>query len=106
MHDYHYPEPHEPHPVAAAPQRRKIQAAAAATRAGSTDCRCIPVIHGYGPEDDFAARCEVVADSAGEIGGVWINRYGYLSDGKLSTIRDVLGVALAATSPEASPARL
>lgn len=33
----------------------------------------------YGPDEDFEARCKVVADSAGSIAGVWINRYGACS---------------------------
>ena len=44
-------------------------------------------MHGYGPMDDFARRFRLVAES--EADGVWINRYGYLSDEKLSTVGDI-----------------
>jgi hypothetical protein len=44
-------------------------------------------MHGYGPHDDFVRRFKLVAES--EADGVWINRYGYLSDGKLSAVGDV-----------------
>ena len=43
-----------------------------------------PLMHGYGPYDDFCRRLRVVADSPAH--GVWINRYGYLSDDKLDAI--------------------
>ena len=43
-----------------------------------------PLVHGYGPPDDFARRLRLVADSRAD--GVWINRYGYLSDEKLQVV--------------------
>ena len=49
----------------------------------------LPLIHGYGPDDDFQRRVKVVADSQAE--GVWVNRYGYLGDPKLESIRMLLG---------------
>ncbi len=79
--DYGYPEPDEPHPIADGPQRRKIEQALAAAR-GRT--QIYPLVHGYGPLDDFRRRLQLVADSPAD--GVWINRYGYLSDEKLDAI--------------------
>ena len=46
-----------------------------------------PLMHGYGPLDDFTRRFQVVADSPAD--GVWINRYGYLSDEKLDAVGKV-----------------
>ena len=43
-----------------------------------------PLVHGYGPDDDFHRRLKIVADSPAA--GVWINRYGYLSDPKLASV--------------------
>jgi hypothetical protein len=43
-----------------------------------------PLVHGYGPLGDFCRRLQLVADSGAH--GVWINRYGYLSDRKLEAI--------------------
>lgn len=82
--DYGYPEPDEPHPISVEAQQRKIQQAmhAAAGRA-----KIYPIVHGYGPLDDFRRRLQLVADSAAD--GVWINRYGYLSDEKLDAIGEI-----------------
>ena len=60
---YHYPEPHEPHPVSDGPQKRKIDACFALV-AGQT--KVIPLLHGYGPDDDFHRRVQVVAASQAE----------------------------------------
>lgn len=82
--DYGYPQPDEPHPIPNRPQLRKIAQAQAATRGRSA---VYPLVHGYGPADDFRRRLQLVADSGAA--GVWINRYGYLSDEKLAIISDV-----------------
>ena len=79
--DYGYPEPHEPHPIPDAPQQRKI---AQAKAAAGTGMAVTPLVHGYGPTDDFSRRLQLVADSAAD--GVWINRYGYLGDDKIEAI--------------------
>ena len=79
-----YPEPDEPHPVDDAAQRRKITQA----RLEST-VPVAPIVHGYGPDDDFSRRFRTaVAAAMGRVDGgcVWVNRYGYLSDAKLGTI--------------------
>jgi hypothetical protein len=79
--DYGYPEPHEPHPIPDDCQARKIAQVCA-----EVDGRALvtPLVHGYGPHDDFCRRFQVVADSPAD--GVWINRYGYLSDAKLDAV--------------------
>jgi hypothetical protein len=79
--DYGYPEPHEPHPIPDDCQARKI-AQVCAEVAGRT--LVTPLVHGYGPYDDFCRRFRVVAESPAD--GVWINRYGYLSDDKLDAV--------------------
>ncbi len=82
--NYGYPEPDEPHPIPNEPQLRKIEQAMAAA-GGKT--KIYALVHGYGPVDDFRRRLQLVADSPAD--GVWINRYGYLSDEKLDVIRQV-----------------
>lgn len=79
-----YPEPDQPHPIPNAPQVRKIQQALDAT-GGKT--KIYALVHGYGPLDDFRRRLQLVADSPAD--GVWINRYGYLSDAKLDAIGEI-----------------
>jgi hypothetical protein len=82
--DYGYPEPHEAHPIPNACQARKI-----AQVCNEVDGRALvtPLVHGYGPLDDFVRRFQVVADSPAD--GAWINRYGYLSDEKLDAVGSV-----------------
>jgi hypothetical protein len=79
--DYGYPEPHEPHPIPDDCQARKIRQVCTEAR-GRTPVT--PLVHGYGPLNDFSRRFKVVADSPAD--GVWINRYGYLSDDKLDAV--------------------
>jgi len=82
--DYGYPNPDEPHPIPDNPQLRKIKQVTT-TVAGRA--AVYPLVHGYGPLDDFARRLNLVADSGGA--GLWINRYGYLSDAKLDVVTKV-----------------
>ncbi len=79
--DFGYPGPDDPHPIADEPQERKIKEVLAAV---GDACEVYPLMHGYGPLDDFSRRFDVVARSAA--GGVWVNRYGYLSDEKLQAM--------------------
>ncbi len=82
--DYGYPDPDEPHPIPDGPQRRKI----ADLKSLLGDATMLtPLVHGYGPPDDFRRRLQLVADSPAD--GVWINRYGYLGDPKLDAIAEV-----------------
>ena len=47
-----------------------------------------PLMHGYGPIHDFARRFRVVAESTAD--GIWINRYGYLSNAYLDAVGRIL----------------
>ena len=82
--DYGYPQPDEPHPIPNQPQLRKIGQAQRAT-GGKADV--YPLVHGYGPPDDFSRRLQLVADSGAD--GIWINRYGYLGEEKLNAIASI-----------------
>ncbi len=82
--DYGYPAPDEAHPIPDAPQKRKIAQAKAAAGEGMA---ITPLVHGYGPDEDFARRLKLVAQS--EADGVWINRYGYLGDAKIEAIGQI-----------------
>ncbi len=82
--EYEYPDPETPHPIPDGPQRRKI---AQAREAVGGRTKLYALVHGYGPLDDFRRRLQLAADSP--VDGVWINRYGYLSDEKLDVIREV-----------------
>jgi hypothetical protein len=81
--DYVYPEPSQAHPVGARAQARKIVEAQIA--AGSTPIYALA--HGYGPQDDFERRLAVAWRASRH--GVWINRYGYLSDAKLEAVKRI-----------------
>jgi len=80
--DYGYPAPDEPHPIPDGPQLRKL--AEVAAQVGDA-CAVTALVHGYGPLDDFTRRLNLVAGCK-DIDGLWINRYGYLSDAKLDAI--------------------
>ncbi|MFP6618748.1 MAG: hypothetical protein VB877_05330 [Pirellulaceae bacterium] len=82
MEDYGYPHPDQPHPVPDAPQQRKI---AAVREAINQQASLVPLVHGYGPLEDVHRRLRLVMESAAD--GVWINRYGYLSNEKIEMIR-------------------
>ena len=81
LQSFHYPEPEEPHPVNDAVQRRRL---ASAVRQARGQMAVTPLVHGYGPIEDFLRRFRLVADS--DVDGAWINRYGYLSDAKLDGV--------------------
>jgi hypothetical protein len=81
--DYAYPETDQPHAVGPQAQARKI--AQAQAEAGATPI--LALAHGYGPPDDFRQRLATAWRASRH--GVWINRYGYLSDEKLSIIAEV-----------------
>jgi hypothetical protein len=83
LEDYSYPETDTPHPVGLQAQARKI--AQAQLEAG--DARVYALAHGYGPVEDFRRRLKVAWGSSRH--GIWINRYGYLSDAKLAVIGEV-----------------
>ena len=83
--DYGYPAPDEPHPIPDEPQLRKL---ARVTEEVGEAAQVTPLVHGYGPLDDFHRRLKLVGQSD-SVAGVWINRYGYLGDDKLKAIRQV-----------------
>jgi hypothetical protein len=83
---FRYPQPDEPHPISIATQRRKLQDVRDQMKATRTTL--VPLVHGYGPLDDFATRFAAIARA--DVDGVWINRYGYLSDEKLDAIASVM----------------
>jgi hypothetical protein len=78
-----YPESNEPHPVGNLAQLRKIKQAQ--QEAGSLPIYALA--HGYGPLEDFQKRLGVARMSTEH--GVWINRYGYLSNEKIKSIANV-----------------
>lgn len=79
--DYAYPEPDQPHPISERSQISKLNQAVAAA-GGRT--RLNALLHGYGPLDDFQRRLRLVGRS--RVDGLWVNRYGYLSNDKLAAI--------------------
>jgi len=81
--NYGYPEPNEAHPVGRRAMTRHI--VDAQIEAGGTPVYALA--HGYGPLEDFAQRLAVAWQASHH--GVWINRYGYLSDEKLTVIGQV-----------------
>lgn len=81
--DYHYTEPEEPHPAGSQAMQRKIHQAR--REAGNTPIYALA--HGYGPATDFRRR--LVAAWEASPAGIWVNRYGYLSDVKLRIIGEV-----------------
>ena len=85
--DYGYSLPDQPHPIPDEPQRRKIDQAIAAAKSQGATTRVCPKVHGYGPLGDFSRRLQLAV--ASDADGVWVNRYGYLSDEKLETILSV-----------------
>src|SRR5690349_15654158 len=78
--DYHYSEPDEPHPAGTIAMQRKIHQA----RREAGDTSVYALAHGYGPPEDFRRR--LAAAWQASPAGVWVNRYGYLSDEKLRII--------------------
>jgi hypothetical protein len=82
--DYGDPEPDEPHPIPDSPQQRKIEQVLSLAQQRT---KIYPLVHGYGPLEDFQRRFQLVADSRAD--GVWINRYGYLSDEKLDAVGQI-----------------
>lgn len=77
---YRYPAPDEPHPGGDLAQASKI----AQAQAAAGECPVYTLAHGYGPADDFRRRFQVAWNASPH--GVWLNRYGYLSDEKLKIV--------------------
>lgn len=77
-----YPEPHEAHPAGAIAQHDKLLEARRI--AGPIPVRAF--VHSYGPCDDVVARYSIAARTGVPL---WINRYGYLSDAKITALARV-----------------
>ncbi|MGE3806103.1 MAG: hypothetical protein AB7K24_15640, partial [Gemmataceae bacterium] len=76
---FHYPGPEEPHGVRDEVLRAKIDSAQAS--AGRTPI--LTLAHSYGPVDDVERRLRA---GFANPHGMWINRYGYLSDEKIARV--------------------
>jgi hypothetical protein len=79
----HYPGPDEAHPAGADAQADKIRQAQ--REAGA--CPIYAFAHAYGPLEDVMARLRIAWRASPP--GIWINRYGYLSDAKLEALREL-----------------
>ncbi len=80
-----YPRPNEPHPATDDLIESKLRSAS--QQIDNADMWGIT--HAYGPTDDVVRRFRAVERASG--GRVHINRYGYLSDEKISAIAGVMG---------------
>lgn len=74
-----YPDPDRPHPAGSA----LLGAMAAAACGAITRSRASVIVHGYGPTDDVLRRFDAVAATSPRL---HINRYGYLSDAKITAL--------------------
>ncbi|MBN1686682.1 MAG: hypothetical protein JW852_08505 [Spirochaetales bacterium] len=84
--DYAYPGPDRAHRAGTEAQVRKIRMAAADT---GGKIPVLPSVHGYGPIEDVRRRFKIAWDTGSS--GIWINRYGYLSDEKLTVLKKLTG---------------
>lgn len=82
--DFEYPEPETPHRAGTIAQTRKIEIATEK----AAGMPILPSVHGYGPLEDVERRWRI----GWEVGksGMWVNRYGYLSDAKLQVLKRVV----------------
>lgn len=85
--DYAYPDPDKPHRAGTEAQTRKIQSTLAET---GGKIPVYPSVHGYGPIEDVERRFTMAWETGPS--GMWINRYGYLSDAKLSMLKALVSV--------------
>lgn len=76
------PKPGQSHPLSVADVRRKVEDVV--TAVGHVD-RCEAYIHSYQPVDDLDNLVRAMDET--DVGGVWVQRYGYLSDAKLDRLR-------------------
>lgn len=74
-----YPEPDVPHPAGHRSQSAKL----ATARAIAGTVPVVAFVHSYGPVADVVRRRDLAIASGLP---VWINRYGYLSDGKIRAL--------------------
>ncbi len=81
---FHYPEPDEAHTASNNAIRQKIETAQAS--AGS--CQVYAFTHAYGPLDDVMRRARVCWEASN--GNMWVNRYGYMSNEKITGFGDLV----------------
>ncbi len=81
--DYAYPEPDTPHRAGSNAQISKIKVATNQAKS----MPILPSVHGYGPLEDVERRWRIGWET-GET-GMWVNRYGYLSEPKLNLLKRV-----------------
>lgn len=81
--DYFFPGPEDPHRAGTAACERMIMQATA--EADGTPV--LPSVHAYGPMDDVERRWRVAWETGKA--GMWVNRYGYLSEQKLALLKRV-----------------
>lgn len=81
--DYAYPEPDTPHRAGTEAQKSKIEIATNQAKG----MPILPSVHGYGPLADVERRWRIGWET-GE-SGMWVNRYGYLSEPKLNLLKRV-----------------
>lgn len=82
--DYGMPGPEQPHPITPEALTNKLQLAKKDVRPSSV---LEAYIHSYRPAQQFEQVIRMAEESGSD--GVWVQRYGYLSDQKLKIIRDM-----------------
>lgn len=83
VNDYVFPGPDDPHRAGTAAHVRKIVQATTEAR----DMPILPSVHAYGPMDDVERRWGIAWEICKS--GMWVNRYGYLSEQKLALLKHV-----------------
>ncbi|MBT3995564.1 MAG: hypothetical protein HOJ22_06480 [Chloroflexi bacterium] len=82
--DYAYPEPDTPHRAGTNAQISKIKVATKQAK----KMPILPSVHGYGPLEDVERRWRIGWETGDS--GMWVNRYGYLSEPKLNLLKRVI----------------
>ena len=78
---FKYPEPDQPHPASSDTIARKISLA---QQQVSGDCPVYAFTHSYGPLADVERRAKACWEASN--GQMWVNRYAYLSDEKITAL--------------------
>lgn len=81
--DYVFPGPDDAHRAGTEAQARKITQ----TTAEVGNMPILPSVHAYGPMDDVERRWRIGWETGKS--GMWVNRYGYLSQEKLDLLKRV-----------------
>ena len=81
---FHYPEPDEVHTASSEAITRKIVSA----RNQTGKCPVYAFTHAYGPLDDVMRRARACWEASG--GKMWVNRYGYMSNDKISAFGNLV----------------